>query len=306
MAIEVQDMRAFLAVVREGSFGRAATTLLVSQPSVSERIVRLERLVGVRLFDRTNRGATLTAAGRRFLPYAQRTVALVQEAATAARSDEQPPEFRITVHSTFSHRAIPLVLEALAGLPRALKFRDAHSDEIVAMLLDGVTDIGFVLPATAARGLRYLSLPTDPVICVCAPTHALAAKRTVRLEALADHYVALNVWGTHAEGFVDQLERAGLPEWHRRECSDANTAIRLARGNDHIAFVTASAAAEDLTSGTLLRLNVQPAPRWTVPLAIAYPERYHTDPAITAIRAVARQTGKPPTRSSRPARSRAS
>lgn len=299
-------MSVFLAVVREGSFGRAATTLLVSQPSVSERVVRLERLVGVRLFNRTNRGATLTAAGQRLLPYAQRTVTLVQEAATAARSDEQPPELRITVHSTFSHRAIPLVLDALAGVPRALKFRDAHSDEIVAMLLDGVTDVGFVLPATAARGLRYLALPADPVICVCAPTHALAAKRTVRFDALADHYVALNVWGTDAERFVDQLERDGVPEWRRRECSDANTAVRLARGHGHIAFVTISAAAEDLTSGTLIRLNVQPAPRWTVPLAIAYHERNHTDPAITAIRAATRHAPKPSTSAARGVRSQSS
>lgn len=290
MTIEVQDMSVFLAVVREGSFGRAATTLLVSQPSVSERIVRLERIVGARLFDRNNRGAVPTPAGRRLLPYAQRTVMLVEEAAQAARSEEQPPELRVAVHSTFSHRAVPLVLDALADLPRALKFRDAHSDEIVAMLLDGVTDVGFVLPATPARGLRYVALHTDPVIGVCNPAHAFASKRKVPLEQLADQYLALNVWGTDALKFVDQLERAGVPEWRRRECSDANTAIRLARGHDHVAFVTASAAAEDLTAGTLTRVAIHPAPRWTVPLAIAYHERTHPDPAITAIRAAARAT----------------
>ena len=288
MAIEVQDMSVFLAVVREGSFGRAATTLLVSQPSVSERIVRLERSVGARLFDRNNRGAVLTPAGRRLLPYAQRTVTLVEEATQAARAEEQPPQLRIAVHSTFSHRAIPLVLDALTDLPRALKFRDAHSDEIVAMLLDGVTDVGFVLPATPARGLRYVALRADPVIGVCSPAHALASKRKIPLEALTDQYVALNVWGTDAVKFVDRLERAGVPEWRRRECSDANTAIRLARSHDHVAFVTTSAAADDLAAGTLTRLAIQPEPRWTVPLAIAYHERNHTDPAVTAIRAAVR------------------
>src|SRR2546429_148059 len=115
-----------------------------------------------------------------------------------------------------------------------------------AMLLDGVTDVGFVLPATPARGLRYVALRTDPVIGVCSPAHALASKRRVPLEELADQYLALNVWGTDAVKFVDQLERAGVPEWRRRECSDANTAIRLARGYDHVAFVTMSAAADDL------------------------------------------------------------
>src|SRR6476646_2221383 len=113
MGIEAQDMTVFLAVVKAGSFGRAATTLLLSQPSVSERIVRLERVVGTRLFDRNNRGATLTAAGLRLLPYAQRTVTLVEEAADAVRSEERPPWLRVTVHSTFSHRAIPLIIDAL-------------------------------------------------------------------------------------------------------------------------------------------------------------------------------------------------
>jgi DNA-binding transcriptional LysR family regulator len=284
MAIEVQDMAVFLAVVREGSFGRAATTLFVSQPSVSDRVLRLERTVGTELFTRTNRGTTLTPAGRRFLPYAQRTVDLVDEAADAARSDDQPAELRVTVHSTFSHRAIPIVLDALMNLPRALRFRDAHSDEIIAMLLDGVTDIGFVLPETPARGLRYVALPPDPVIGVCAPTHALAAKRTVRVEMLADQFLALNVWGTEATKFVDRLEGAGAPEWRRRECSDATTAIRLARSYDHVAFVTASAAADDLATGTLVRVALQPAPRWAVPLAFAFHRRNAQEPAITAIR----------------------
>jgi DNA-binding transcriptional LysR family regulator len=288
MMIEVQDMNVFLAVVREGSFGRAATTLLVSQPSVSERIVRLERIVGARLFDRGNRGATLTAAGQRLVPYAQRTVTLVREAVDAARSDEQPPQLRVAVHSTFSHRAIPLVLDALHDLPRVVKLRDAHSDEIVAMLLDGVTDVGFVLPATPARGLRYAALPTDPVVCVCHPKNPLASKRTVPLEALADQFLALNVWGDEALKFVERLERAGVPAWRRRECSDATTVIRLARAHDHVGFVTASAAADDLTAQTLTKLRIHPSPRWTVPLDIAYHDRNHTDPAIAAIRAVAR------------------
>ena len=292
MTIEVQDMSVFLAVVREGSFGRAATALFVSQPSVSDRVVRLERIVGTRLFHRNNRGATLTAAGQRFLPYAQRTVALVEEATAAARAEDQPPELRVTVHSTFSHRAIPLVLDALAGIPRALRFRDAHSDEIVAMLLDGVTDVGFVLPAAPVRGIRFIALPADAVIGVCAPTHALASRTPVVIDALAEQLIALNVWGTDAVKFVERLERAGAPPWRRRECSDANSAIRLARSHDHVAFVTNSAAADDLAAGTLVRLDVRPAPRWTVPLAFAFHERNRREPAIAAIGAHVRAAGR--------------
>ena len=116
MAIEAQDMSVFLTVVREGSFGRAASALLLSQPSVSERIVGLERDLGARLFDRGSRGTTLTPAGERLLPYAHRTLALLEEAAGAVGAVDQPARLRVAVHSTFSHRAVPFVLTAALAI----------------------------------------------------------------------------------------------------------------------------------------------------------------------------------------------
>jgi len=289
MAIEGQDMAVFLAVVREGSFGRAAASLLISQPAVSERVVRLERMVGGRLFTRGNRGTTLTPAGERFLPYAQRAVDLLAEAANAVRSVDEPPRLRVAVHSTFSHRAIPIVVAALSELPRSIKFRDAHSDEIVAMLLDGVVDVGFVLPAAPPRSLRLVPLPDDPVVCVCSPGHPLGSRASVTLGMLASTYLALNPWGSDAAKFQAELQRSGVPEWRLRECSDANTAIRLARQYHHVALITESSAVDELASGTLIRLKLHPMPRWTVPLALAYRETDRDDPAIDAIRDVAQR-----------------
>jgi DNA-binding transcriptional LysR family regulator len=287
MGIETQDMAVFLAVVRAGSFGRAATALLVSQPAISERVGGLERTIGAKLFIRGNRGVALTPAGERLLPYAQRTVDLLTEAADAVRLVEEPPRLRVAVHSTFAHRAIQIVLDALVDLSRSLKFRDAHSDEVLAMLLDGVTDVGFVLPATLPRGLRFVPLPADPVICVCGPDHHLRARPTVPLEALAETYVALNVWGGEATKFLELLKRSGVAEWRWRECSDANSAVRLARHHDHVALITKSFADDDLAAGTLCQLNLRPVPRWNVPLSLAYRESDQTDPAIIALKAAA-------------------
>jgi DNA-binding transcriptional LysR family regulator len=274
----------YLAVVREGSFGRAAASLLVSQPAVSERVLRLERTVGQRLFNRGNRGVTLTPAGERLLPFAQRTLDLLTEAVDAVCSVEGPPRLRVAVHSTFAHRAIPIVVAALDELPRSLKFRDAHSDEIVAMLLDGVVDVGFVLPATPPRGIRLVALADDPVICVCAPGHPLARAKVVPLAALADTFIALNAWGDDAARFLDELRRSGIDESRWRECSDAGIALRLARAHGHVALVTELSAQDDLDAGTLVRLELRPRPRWTVPLALAYRTADRDDPAVAAIR----------------------
>lgn len=293
MAIETGDMMVFLAVVREGSFGRAASSLLLSQPSVSERIAGLERGLGTTLFDRSTRGTTMTPAGERFLPYAQRAVGLLDEASQAVRAIDQPPPLRIAVHVTFAHRAVPLVLGAIGARHRSIKVRDAHSDEIIAMLLDGVVDIGFVLPGTRPPPLRFIPLPADPVIAVSAPGHALAARRDVPLRALAGHRVALNRWGTGAAAFLDQLVAAGVPERQWTECSDGVTALRLARHHGHIALVTSSIAIEDIADSKLIRLRLRPTTKWSVPLALAYRARDRDDAPIAAMRDALRPLAKP-------------
>src|SRR5215475_13428104 len=108
MSLDLRDLEVFLAVEREGSFGRAATALMITQPAVSERIRHLERDVGRRLVDRTARGATLTVAGAALAPYARRCRALADESIEAARGADGSRSLVVAVHSTFAQRVVPL------------------------------------------------------------------------------------------------------------------------------------------------------------------------------------------------------
>jgi DNA-binding transcriptional LysR family regulator len=158
------------------------------------------------------------------------------------------------------------------------------------MLLDGVADIGFVLPGTPPRGLRFVALPADPVICVAGAAHPLRSRSSVPLAALADTYLALNAWGDDAAEFLAELTRCGVGQWRWRECSDANTAIRLARHHGHVALVARSSVVDDLEAGTLVRLMLRPMPRWTVPLALAYRVSDEDDPVVVALRSAVQRT----------------
>jgi DNA-binding transcriptional LysR family regulator len=77
---QIADLRSFAATVRAGSITRAAAALRLSQPAVSQRIQRLEQAAGERILIRDSHGARPTQAGERLLAYAERMLALHDEA----------------------------------------------------------------------------------------------------------------------------------------------------------------------------------------------------------------------------------
>src|SRR5690606_29199836 len=79
-----RELETFLAVAEEGAFNSAARRLRLSPPAVTRLVTGLEERLGVQLFTRTTRRVALTEAGARLREDAQRILAEVEEAETAA------------------------------------------------------------------------------------------------------------------------------------------------------------------------------------------------------------------------------
>src|ERR1700726_1910804 len=88
--MELSDLTTFATVARTGGVTRAADELNTVQSNLTQRVKAIEAEIGTPLFERHSRGMTLTGAGRRLLPYAQRMAALLREAVLAARDDGEP------------------------------------------------------------------------------------------------------------------------------------------------------------------------------------------------------------------------
>jgi DNA-binding transcriptional LysR family regulator len=83
--MQLRQLEYFLAIWESGSFRGAATTLYVTQPSLSQQIRILEKELGAELLERGRHGVTLTPAGSAFLPQAQRVVQAAQDAKDSVR-----------------------------------------------------------------------------------------------------------------------------------------------------------------------------------------------------------------------------
>src|ERR1700753_2614575 len=107
----------FVAVAEQRHFGRAATALRITQPSLSRQIRRLEQQVGARLLDRTPQGTRLTEAGEVFLPRAKTLLRSATQATAQARAAAQPS--RLAIGYTMGIIAPPAVREMRREHPDA-------------------------------------------------------------------------------------------------------------------------------------------------------------------------------------------
>ena len=145
--MELTDLLTFSTVARLGGVTRAADELNTVQSNVTQRVKALEAEIGTALFERHSRGMTLTGAGRRLLPYAQRMAALSREAVLAARDDGEPkgPLAIGSLETTAAVRLPSLLAEFHRRFPAVrLTLRTAPTAELVALVLDGALDGAFV------------------------------------------------------------------------------------------------------------------------------------------------------------------
>jgi LysR family hydrogen peroxide-inducible transcriptional activator len=83
--MEIHQLRYFCAVVKQGTFTRAAESVYVAQPSLSQQILKLEDELGGKLFYRLPRSARLTPLGEFFLPRALAILQEIRDSITGAR-----------------------------------------------------------------------------------------------------------------------------------------------------------------------------------------------------------------------------
>ncbi|MFF7216092.1 LysR family transcriptional regulator [Streptomyces sp. NPDC008238] len=226
MTPDLRQLRYFVAVAEESSYTRAAERLMISQQSLSQQISLLERMLGVKLFDRGTRGTSLTPVGALFLPEARAVLDRADEAvdvvARAARGEIGT--LRIAFLATTTNHLLPPVVRAVRQQLPDLTL--ATEETTIARLVDGLLkgryDVAFTRPPLV-DGLKTRTLVIEPVCAVLPDDHPLAGRTELTLGELADERWVLtprSSWEPWHQAFDNSFRTAGFtPDVVHRDAS---------------------------------------------------------------------------------------
>jgi DNA-binding transcriptional LysR family regulator len=180
-------------VAHRGSFSAAAEALSYTQSAVSQQIAALEAETGMALHERHPRGVSLTAAGQMLVGHAEGILARLDaaEAELSAIAGLRGGRLGMASFPTAGSTLMPLAIASFrAAYPNVeLTLAEGEPEEIAPRLRTGEFDLAllfdFADEATLPEGMTQVELLEDPMYLALPRAHALAEKRSLRLQDLA-------------------------------------------------------------------------------------------------------------------------
>ncbi|QID17531.1 LysR family transcriptional regulator [Nitrogeniibacter mangrovi] len=271
-------LQVFSAVVKHGSFTRAAERLFMTQPAVTFQIKQLEEHFNTRLLERGHGHATPTAAGQIVADYAERILELNAEleARVAELTDELAGTLNIGTSTTIAAYWLPHILEGFKRTyPRVVpRVSVGNSQLIVDRVAGRDLDLGLIEIVTDEPSLERHAAAQDELEVICQPGHPLAQKDQLTAQDLLPFPFITREPGNAIRDLAEQyFDAAGIP------MDDVNVAAELGSlaavkqlVGEGFGFGIASHAAiqRDINEGRMVAVPL--SPRLYTPLEVILPK----------------------------------
>ncbi|EAO4352153.1 LysR family transcriptional regulator, partial [Salmonella enterica subsp. enterica serovar Typhimurium] len=256
-------LHTFVAVAQQGTLGRAAETLNLSQPALSKTLNELEQLTGTRLFERGRLGAQLTVPGEQFLTHAVKVLDALNTAGQALnrKEDASADVVRVGALPTAALGILPAAIGRFHQQQKSTSLQVAtmNNTMLLAGLKSGEIDLGIgrMSDPELMGGLNYELLFLESLKLVVRPGHPLL-QETITLSRVMEWPVVVSPKGTvprqNAEALL-QSQGCKMPAGCIETLS-ASLSRQLTVDYDYVWFVPSGAVKEDLRQATLVSLPV--------------------------------------------------
>ncbi len=262
--MNVKQLELFVTIASTGSFSKGAEAACVTQSTASQHIATLEEFCGVRLFDRTGRGAVPTEAGKIMLTHAQQVLKSLKEVEQAMLQFRRADGVELSIGGS----TIPgtyLLPKAVAALRVSdpgisVKVEIGDSSEILAKLREEHIEIAIIGATADERQFTSESLGPDVILLVARAGHSWCERSEIQPEELLKEPIVMREKGSGTNDVVDvALRRHGIKTADLKVSSvmSSSEAIRQAvLAGCGVAFISELAVREDLKNGGLVAINL--------------------------------------------------
>ncbi|MCR5829222.1 MAG: LysR family transcriptional regulator [Lachnospiraceae bacterium] len=197
--MNISQLRYVLEIAGSSSIREAATKLFISQPALSASIKELEDEIGILIFERTNKGITLTDEGREFVTYAKKVLGqyeIMEDRYLSKDSDKE--RFSVSSqHYNFSIKAFAAIVKKFDPEKYAFSFHETKTEDVLEDVRTLKSEVGIISFSGANEdvikklvkeyGLEFTPLMIRETYAYVWKDHELAGRKDISIEELSDY-----------------------------------------------------------------------------------------------------------------------
>ncbi|RTE10390.1 LysR family transcriptional regulator [Paenibacillus whitsoniae] len=241
--MELRQLQYAIQIANERNFSRAAEKLHIAQPSLSQQLSKLEKEIGVLLFQRSTNSVELTHAGALFVEKSQKILDMLEQLKKEMEDISQMKKGRLVIGSMpiTGSTILPFVVPAFqAAYPEIeISLVEETSTNLETLTVNGQTDISLLSLPLREEALIYETLLEEEIVLAVPPKHALASAQTpIAIEQLEkESFIALKKGQGFRKLTLDLCQKAGFTPNIVFESSNMETVQSLVAAGMGIAFV---------------------------------------------------------------------
>jgi LysR family transcriptional regulator, transcriptional activator of the cysJI operon len=265
--MQIETFKIFCDLVETASFSKAAELNAITQSAVSQQIRALEKKFKVPLIERGKKHFSVTTEGRAFLNASKEILRAYDSLSDRLQELQSVVAGELLIATVYSI--------GLHELPRNLKqFRKAYpsvdvkveylrSAQVYQRVSEGGADLGLVAFPVRRRGLSLDNLWKDKLVLICPPTHRLARRRSVSINALDRERFISFAFDQPTRKAIDRIFKTNKVTIRRSmEFDNIETVKRAVEIEDGISIVPSATVEEECQLGSLVAVEIESIDMW--------------------------------------------
>jgi len=263
-AMNLKQLEVFISVAETGSFSKGAEAAFLTQSTVSQHISALEEEFGLRLLDRTAKGALLTEGGKLLLERARRLVKYAQEIPVELKRFKGVEQAHLEIAGSsipgeyIIPSALPLLIERYPGL--AIVLVQGDSREVLEKLASEEVELGVVGARFDDQNLEFVPFATDELVLIAAAGHSWAGRAGISVaELMGERFVLREAGSGTGKASAEALRGAGIETAALTVAAwlGSNEAVKRAvMAGIGVSFISAISVQRELAQGALIQVPV--------------------------------------------------